>query len=410
MPTITSMADARAARPAHTASNAVGCTRASPGPALAHGSALPHRRQKARHGPRQHRAQNPRRRPQARSGRPSPARRWPRPHPQEARARRRQPRQAGRKAAADFRRDAGRLPRSHGGMWKHRYAIRRGQPVRQPRLAGPRQARGQRDRDGPCRRSPHGGKERGRGRERPPPSLPHRDGARLRRRARRPRPNSPTQPTRTPSTPCSKTRAWAGRPTSGVSISMSPRRVPQALGSCRRGPARRRRLGLLAADDRDRRPALRRPHRDQGGLFPRQGAVDRRCAQDEGRPALRHAAVAVALSVVERRIKATNGDRMFPCKGGGAMAYTSLATAPTKAGLDLGTPHSWRSMLADRLRDRRADHGAVELQLAHSLGKVRTAYRRGQAIDQRRRLWTLCGMADRRDRRERRRLTKGARP
>lgn len=95
----------------------------------------------------------------------------------------------------------------------------------------------------------------------------------------------------------------------------------------------------------------------------------------------------LALSVVERRIKATNGDRMFPGKGGGAMAYTSLATAPTKAGLDLGTPHSWRSMLADWAGEiAEADHEAVELQLAHALGKVRTAYRRGQAIDQRRRL------------------------
>ena len=33
-----------------------------------------------------------------------------------------------------------------------------------------------------------------------------------------------------------------------------------------------------------------------------------------------------------------------------------------------------------------ADKELAEIQLAHSLGKIRSAYRRGQAIDQRRRL------------------------
>ncbi len=95
----------------------------------------------------------------------------------------------------------------------------------------------------------------------------------------------------------------------------------------------------------------------------------------------------LALAVVERRMKAANGDRLFPGKGGGSMAYNTFAVAPGKAGLDLGTPHSWRSMLADWAGEiAEADHEAVELQLAHALGKVRGAYRRGQAIDQRRRL------------------------
>ena len=95
----------------------------------------------------------------------------------------------------------------------------------------------------------------------------------------------------------------------------------------------------------------------------------------------------LAVSVVERRMKATNGDRLFPGKGGGKMAYTTFAVAPRKAGLDLGTPHSWRSMFTDWAAEiAEADKELAEIQLAHSLGKIRSAYRRGQAIDQRRRL------------------------
>jgi integrase len=117
----------------------------------------------------------------------------------------------------------------------------------------------------------------------------------------------------------------------------------------------------------------------------------------------------LALAVVERRMKATNSDRMFPGAGGGAMAYTTFAVAPTKAGLDLGTPHSWRSVFADwagEIAD--ADHEAVELQLAHILPKVRGAYRRGSPRTAAAASRPLRRMADRRDRQGGRPSQRGA--
>jgi integrase len=89
-----------------------------------------------------------------------------------------------------------------------------------------------------------------------------------------------------------------------------------------------------------------------------------------------------ALELMQAR---RTGDAVFPGRGGASLGDSSFADAAKKAGVDLGTPHSWRSHFRDWCGDiGRVDRDLAEAALAHTLGAVEKAYRRGSAIEARR--------------------------
>ena len=93
----------------------------------------------------------------------------------------------------------------------------------------------------------------------------------------------------------------------------------------------------------------------------------------------------LALAVLKRQAAVRVSDAIFPGRGGSPLSYDSFVHAPGKAGIDAGTPHSWRSVFRDACGDRlRVDRDLAEAALAHSLGTVEGAYRRETAIEARR--------------------------
>jgi integrase len=79
--------------------------------------------------------------------------------------------------------------------------------------------------------------------------------------------------------------------------------------------------------------------------------------------------------------RAGDGAAVFPGASGSPLSYAAFSRAPAKAGIDAGSPHSWRSIW----RDWAEDIGGVapqtaEAALAHSLGKVQRAYRRETGV------------------------------
>jgi integrase len=93
----------------------------------------------------------------------------------------------------------------------------------------------------------------------------------------------------------------------------------------------------------------------------------------------------IALEILERQAKVRMGDAVFPGPHGTPLAYNAFAIAPGKAGVDAGTPHSWRSVFRDACGDRlRVDRDLAEAALSHTLGAVEGAYRRETAIEARR--------------------------
>jgi integrase len=89
----------------------------------------------------------------------------------------------------------------------------------------------------------------------------------------------------------------------------------------------------------------------------------------------------IALAVLDRQAQVKTGDAVFPGISGSPLSYTAFFRAPAKAGIDAGSPHSWRSIW----RDWAEDIGGVapqtaEAALAHSLGKVQRAYRRETGV------------------------------
>jgi integrase len=93
----------------------------------------------------------------------------------------------------------------------------------------------------------------------------------------------------------------------------------------------------------------------------------------------------IALAVLERQAKMRMGDAVFPGPHRAPLAYNAFAIAPGKAGVDAGTPHSWRSVFRDACGDRlRVDRDLAEAALSHTLGAVEGAYRRETAIEARR--------------------------
>jgi integrase len=110
---------------------------------------------------------------------------------------------------------------------------------------------------------------------------------------------------------------------------------------------------------------------------------------------------AIALAVLERQATVRAGDAVFPGASASPLSYNAFATAPTKAGIDAGTPHSWRSIFRDWAGDiGRIDRDLAEAALAHSLGETERAYRRRTAVEARRQVmeayarWLLSEGAD----------------
>ena len=89
----------------------------------------------------------------------------------------------------------------------------------------------------------------------------------------------------------------------------------------------------------------------------------------------------IALEVLKRQETVRTGDKVFPGRGGSPLHFSTFSAAPKDAGLDIGTPHSWRSIFRDWAEDiggfRRE---TAEAALAHSLGVVESAYRRETAL------------------------------
>jgi integrase len=93
----------------------------------------------------------------------------------------------------------------------------------------------------------------------------------------------------------------------------------------------------------------------------------------------------LAIEVLARQAKVRTGEAVFPGRSGSPVGYSSFARAPMEAGLDTGSPHSWRSIFRDWAGDiGRVDRDLAEAALAHSLGAVEGAYRRQSAITARR--------------------------
>jgi integrase len=93
----------------------------------------------------------------------------------------------------------------------------------------------------------------------------------------------------------------------------------------------------------------------------------------------------IAVAALARQAERRTGDSVFPGRSGSPLSYTAFFRAPAKAGLDAGSPHSWRSVFRDACGDKlRVDRDLAEAALAHSLGKVEAAYRRETAVEARR--------------------------
>jgi integrase len=96
---------------------------------------------------------------------------------------------------------------------------------------------------------------------------------------------------------------------------------------------------------------------------------------------------ALALEVLERRRRLRIGDNenVFAGPNGAPPSHTFFAKAPARMGLDLGAPHSLRSVFADwsgEVGDIAPD--LREAALAHKLTAVQAAYRRGSSVEPRR--------------------------
>jgi integrase len=89
---------------------------------------------------------------------------------------------------------------------------------------------------------------------------------------------------------------------------------------------------------------------------------------------------AAALEVLERRLTTRSGDRVFAGPSGSAVGYTNFALGPKKAGLDAGSPHSWRSLFSDwRGNQTNFPRELAEFALAHAVPGVAGDYQRESA-------------------------------
>jgi integrase len=91
-----------------------------------------------------------------------------------------------------------------------------------------------------------------------------------------------------------------------------------------------------------------------------------------------------AIAILEQAKHRSKSDLIFTNGGGGKLAHSNLAGAPKRAGIEAGTPHSWRSIFRDAVEDKLGfRRETAEAALGHSLGAVEGAYRRETAIEAR---------------------------
>ena len=97
----------------------------------------------------------------------------------------------------------------------------------------------------------------------------------------------------------------------------------------------------------------------------------------------------IALEILrERAMTKKDSYAVFVDRRGRPLTYDALSNAlrgPKRDKLNIGTPHSWRSVFADWARKYgKIDEEVRELCLAHVFGKVKGAYARDKLIDERR--------------------------
>ena len=95
-----------------------------------------------------------------------------------------------------------------------------------------------------------------------------------------------------------------------------------------------------------------------------------------------------AIEILERRLKARFDNHRYVFADpftGLPPSHTYFANAPGRVGLDLGAPHSWRSIFSDWAGDigEIAPH-LIEFAIAHKLPKTMAAYRHNTAVELRR--------------------------
>jgi integrase len=92
----------------------------------------------------------------------------------------------------------------------------------------------------------------------------------------------------------------------------------------------------------------------------------------------------LAVEVLERRLQARTGDMVFAGESGRAIGYTNFALAPQRAGIDAGTPHSWRSVFSDWRGNKTGfARELAEFALAHTVPGVAGDYQRESAPERR---------------------------
>jgi integrase len=93
----------------------------------------------------------------------------------------------------------------------------------------------------------------------------------------------------------------------------------------------------------------------------------------------------LALAILEQAKDRGVSDLIFANSRGGQLAHSHFASAATRAGIEAGTPHSWRSVFRDTAEDRlHFSRYVAEVALGHSLGAVEEAYRRDTGVERRR--------------------------
>jgi integrase len=105
-----------------------------------------------------------------------------------------------------------------------------------------------------------------------------------------------------------------------------------------------------------------------------------------------------AVAILEQAREQRTGDFVFAGRNGGSLAQSTFADAPKRAGIDAATAHGWRSVCSDALSEHcHISREVREAVLAHTVGGVEGAYRRGDALAartvamQRYEQWLLTG-------------------
>ena len=99
----------------------------------------------------------------------------------------------------------------------------------------------------------------------------------------------------------------------------------------------------------------------------------------------------IAVATLGRRLKLRGerpaGDFVFTGPSGAPLGYTNFALAPKRAGIDSGSPHSWRSVFSDwRGNETEFPRELAEFQLGHRVPGVAGDYQREAAPERRRTL------------------------